>query len=197
MTSFRTSILLLTLTATLSGVNAQCGSVEETPTPTLPPTPTPTVESNTEAIAAALAVAVEGLYFMSESDYPFTVVSVEGAATEPLTADNIKTAIAPIYVNRPDQPPLEERYVEVRTLDQFFDHLVTPEDWWEEYNYQQAEQYVELQSILENDVQDAQYFRLGDRVDAYGTVYGAVDVYLVGASNDGDLIGVWTISIET
>lgn len=171
------------------------------PVPTVTPvaeiTPTAAPESNTEAVATALANAAEGLLFMSESDYPFTVAEVDGAATEPLTADNIKTALAPIYVNRPEQATLEERYVEVRTLDQFFDHLVNPQDWWEQYNYDQAEQYLEMQQILTEDVDGAQYFRLGERIDAYGYVSGSVDVYLVGASSNGDLIGVWTISIET
>lgn len=197
--NLRNSLLLITLAASVSGTHSRCGSSEQTPTPTPYPTPTfpPTVESNTDAIAEALAASVDGLLFMSESDYPFVVAEVDGAASQPLTADNIKTAIASIYVNRPDQPPLEERFVEVRTLDQFFAHLVTPEDWWDDYNYEQSVHYAELQRILTEEVQGAQYFRLGERIDAYGYVSGSVDIYLVGASNTGDLIGVWTLSIET
>lgn len=197
--NLRNTVLLMTLAASVSSTYSQCGGTEQTPTPTPYPTPTfpPTVESNTDAIAAELATSVDGLLFMSESDFPFVVAEVEGAATQPITAQNIKTAIASIYVNRPEQATLEERYVEVRTLDQFFAHLVTPQDWWEEYNYQQSVQYAELQRILTEEVQGAQYFRLGEHIDAYGYVSGSVDIYLVGASNTGDLIGVWTISIET
>ena len=189
--SFRFAPLFLTFTYGLSFTTATCGDPVDTPTPT------PPVESNTEQIAVDLEAAVDGLYFMSESDFPFEVVVVEGAAQEPLTADNIKEAITPVYVNRPEQATLEERFVEVRTLDQFFYNLTTPQPWWDDYYYEQAEWYADLEQVMREEVIGAQYFRLGEQIDDYGYVSGSVDIYLVGASNVGDLVGVWTISIET
>lgn len=188
MLRFSSLVTAAVLVSSLSPAIEQCGpGDDDTPTP---------VPNNTEQVMAELAVAVDGLYYLSESDYPFTVVMVEGAATEPLTADNIKEAIAPIYVDRPEQATLEERSVEVWTLEQFFAPLTTPEDWWEDYQYEQLPQYEEMQRILTDEVLNASCFRLGEE-DSFGTLFGSIDVYLVGSSTGGDLVGVWTISVET
>lgn len=143
-----------------------------------------------EMTAMELEAAVEGVTYPSESDYPWTVFTFACAA--PPTADSVKELIAPVYVQNPDETPLADRLVVVRTMAQLFDPLTVPKDWWEPDNYAQAEKYVAIREVLEDNLTDLQVFRLSAPDEM-----GAVDIYVIGATADGDLVGMWTVSIET
>lgn len=146
-------------------------------------------------VAAHLATASEGLWHTSESDYPFTVVRIEGAGGAPLTAANVKTVIAPVYVAHEWGASLAERAVEVRTLASFFDNYTVAEDWWEDYQREQAPRFQALQKVLESELIDVQVFRLGEKSGSW--LMGAIDVYIIGRTSDGEVVGVATISVET
>jgi hypothetical protein len=152
-------------------------------------------------IAGLLGPAVEGLWHSSEGDYPFEVVIAEGEGGSPLTAENIKERIAGIYVDREGDVPLAEREVEAKTLASFFDHYTVPKDWWEPEHHEQAARYQVIYDLIREHVTDPQVFRIGHRYrsDSYVSpnLSGAIDVYIVGRSSDGHLVGLWTISIET
>jgi hypothetical protein len=166
----------------------------------LPELPTVDVASevhpDTEAIRAKLEAAVIDLTYPSESDFPFVVVVVPGAWHSPVTKDNVKDVIAPVYVPRPDDMPLAERTVETTTIDDVMGRLITPEDWWTDYEKDLQPKYQALYDILTKDVHGVEAFRIGPYNEWMG-LSPDIDIFLIGGSDEGDLIGVWTVSIET
>lgn len=154
-----------------------------------------------QAVAAALAGAVQGLHHMSESDYPLVSVIVLDQGQTPITATDIKARIASIYVEREGDVSLADRDVEVRPLESFFDRYIQPEDYWEPEQHEAAPKFEAVYEILRDQLTDARVYRLGYRYtsDSYTSPFlsGAIDVYVVGRSADGHLVGIWTISVET
>lgn len=146
-------------------------------------------------VAAHLGVAADGLWHTSESDYPFVVVRVPGAGAAAVTADNVKALIAGVYVARPDEPTLAERAVEVTTLAAFFDRYTVPQDWWEDSQKADQPKWQALRKVLESELVDVQVFRFGERSGTW--LMGAIDVYILGRTVDGELVGLSTISVET
>ena len=142
---------------------------------------------------AALEQAVAGVTYPSESDYPWVVVGFADAA--PVSEANVKQVIAAVYVAHEGEAGLADRAIELRTLAQLIDPLTTPQDWWEDYNKMVAAQYSEVRAVLESKLVDIQVFRFGEQQG--DVLQGAVDVYVLGATPDGDIVGMWTVSIET
>lgn len=164
---------------------------------------TPTQASTPPAaqVAADLAADVPGLDFMSESDYPLDVVNVAGQGSSPITADNIKDRIASIYVQRDGDVSLADREVEVTTVDDTLDRFTTSFDPNDPASVAAAPQWQKLANDLKAEIVDVQVFRLGHRYrdGSYVSNYldGSIDVYIVGRSSDGALVGVHTVSVET
>lgn len=148
--------------------------------------------ADAEMTALDLEAAVDGVLYSSEGDYPWTVFTF--ACTGPVTAENIKEIVAPIYVQNPNEAPLAERVVEVKSAKEFFDKLTVPQDWWDDGYYEQAAKYVPIRMIMEENLTDLQVFRLGEL--SGNNLQGAIDVYIIGRSGE-DLVGMWTVSIET
>lgn len=146
-----------------------------------------------EMTAMALAAAVDGVDYPSESDYPWIVETFACAA--PVTEDNVKQIIAPVYVEHPGQATLAERAIEVRTLAQLFDPLTVPKDWWTDYEYERADKYTAIRAVLEGGLTDLVVFRLGEK--SGNILSGAIDVYVFGTTAEGDLVAMWTVSVET
>lgn len=144
-----------------------------------------------EATAMALEGVVEGVLYSSESDYPWTVVAL--ACVGPATADNIKTLIEPVYMQH-DDIPLVDRVVEERSFVQFFDKLTVPQDWWDDWYYEQAEQYKPIRMVLEESLTELQVFRLGEQ--SGNELSGQIDVIVIGRSGE-DLVAIMTIAVET
>ena len=142
---------------------------------------------------AALEQAVAGVTYPSESDYPWVVVGFADAA--PVSEADVKQVIAAVYVAHEGEAGLADRAIELRTLAQLIDPLTTPQDWWEDYNKMVAAQYSEVRAVLESKLVDIQVFRFGEQQG--DVLQGAVDVYVLGATPDGDIVGMWTVSIET
>lgn len=143
--------------------------------------------------ATALEAAVDGVLYSSESDYPWVVETFACAA--PVTEANVKEIIAPVYVPHPGGPTLEERAIEVRTLAQLFDPLTVPKDWWGDYEFEQAMKYAAIRMVLEDNLTDLIVLRLGEQ--SGNTLMGAIDVYVFGTTAEGDLVAMWTVSVET
>jgi hypothetical protein len=145
-----------------------------------------------EDIGMALALAVDGVYYTSESDYLWTVFTI--ADTTAVTDLNVKDVIADVYVPHAD-PPLADRAVEVRTLAQLMDPLTVMQDWWGDYEMMQAEKYQAIRDIFEDQLGNVQVFRLGEEFG--NDLMGAIDVFVIGETADGDLVGMFTIAVET
>lgn len=142
---------------------------------------------------AALEAAVDGVYYLSESDYPWVVVAFADAA--PVTEANVKDVIAGVYVPHDGGPTLEERAIELRTLAQLLDPLTVPQDWWTDENVMMAAQYQPIRDVLEDNLSNIQVFRLGEQ---FGDILmGTIDVYVLGETIDGDIVGMWTVAVET
>lgn len=153
-------------------------------------------QSDSDKIAAALAAATKDLWYMSESDYPFEIVLVRGGAETPVTVVNVKDRIASAFGPNEYLCVLAECGVEVLSVNEALDHLIVPEDWWEPYQYEEAEQYKALRDILLNDVHGAQVFRIGDP-DQWMGLSGTIELFFIGGSDEGDLVGVSTYVVET
>lgn len=158
-------------------------------TPVVPPRPAGI------DVAAHLATASQGLLHTSESDHPFTVVRVPGGGHAPLTLANVKAVLASVYQNRPEEPTLAERDAELVSLASFFDRYVVPQDWWEDFQTQQAPAFQALEKVLQSELIDVQVFRFGTRQGNY--LEGAIDVFIIGVTEDGEVVGLSTISVET
>lgn len=141
----------------------------------------------------ALETAVAGVTYPSESDYPWVVVGFADAA--PVSEANVKDVIAAVYVPHPGEAALADRTIEPRTLAQLIDPLTIPQDWWDDYNKMVAAQYTEIRAVLEAKLVDIQVFRIGELQG--NVLQGAVDIYVLGSTADGDVVGMWTVSIET
>ncbi len=145
-----------------------------------------------QEVMAELMAAVDGVLYLSESDYPWTVVGIADAA--PVSEANVKSVIAGVYSPH-DPPTLEERAIEVRTLAQLIDPLTTPQDWWGDFEKMQATQYTQIREVLESELVNVQVFRFGE---LFGQdLMGAIDLYVLGETADGDVVGMWTIAVET
>ncbi len=143
-------------------------------------------------IAAALEAAVDGVLYLSESEDNWTVFAIADAA--PVTEDNVKDVIAEVYVPH-DDLPLADRVVELRTLAQLMDPLTVMQDWWGPDEMMQAENYKPIRAIFENQLSNVQVFRLGKQVG--NVLSGQIDVFVIGETADGDIVGMFAIAVET
>jgi DNA uptake protein ComE-like DNA-binding protein len=148
------------------------------------------------AVLAELDVVVDGLWFLSESDYPLDpfVLPVSG----PVALADVKTVIAPIWtVPHAGEVGLADRKVEASDLGWVFDRMTVEQDWWEDEQRQDAARWQAVRDVFEQDLADVQVFRVG-RTNSRGTILvGAIDIYVWGTSSDGQLVGLHTVSVET
>lgn len=147
----------------------------------------------TEADAlAALEVAVEGLWYTSESDYPLEPWSLAYAGG-PITVESAKTVLGPVYEG---QAPLADATVEISTLGWAFDRYTIPKDWWEDHQHAELPKWQELRDIFERDLTGAQVLRIGTE-NGSGDLSGEIEVFIFGTTSDGHLVGVRTVVVET
>ena len=146
-------------------------------------------------VAAHLTAAAAGLLHTSESDFPFTLVRIQSPGQVKLLSSTIKAILAPVYVSRPGEPTLDQRSMESKTLAQFFDHYVVPQPWWEDQNKALAPRFAALQAVFQTQLIDVHVFRLGSK--SGNVLSGAIDVFILGRSPDGEVVGLQTISVET
>jgi hypothetical protein len=150
---------------------------------------------DTAAATAALAQASDGLWFTSESDYPLEVWSIPGAAG-PLTVEQALVVLEAAYVPRPGRPGLSERTGEPSTLGWMFDRYTVQQDWWEDAQIEAMPRWQALRDLFESELGQPQVFRFGIP-DSQGTLSGDIDIFVLGQTSDGALVGLKTVSIET
>lgn len=119
---------------------------------------------------AQIAPVIQDLLYMSESDYPFEVVSYPDAGTGEITPAHMLQLLG---------LPADTA-VEQRTLDQFFtQYLMAGDD---------GAKYLQMRNVLATNLTDLTVIRVG-------TV--KIDIYLVGRTECGEIAGLTTIAIET
>lgn len=153
----------------------------------------PPATLSTAAATEALTTATEGLVHISDIDDPLTVVILPGVrAIEVSTA---KDVLPSVYVPRAGEVALADRVVEAVTLARYFDDYTVEDTFWGEDQFAVADSWRRVRAIFEERLSDATVLRLGE-YPVGPDVGGAIDIYVLGTSSDGDLVGFRTVSVE-
>jgi hypothetical protein len=128
-----------------------------------------------EQILAELKETSAGLLFMSESEYPFEVVRVDGA--EELTRAMLRmSGVA------------EDTPVVTESLEEFFRVAASEEDWRSPAERAEAKRYQALIALLRENLKQVMAYRVGSI---------NIQVFLLGRSASGDWLGLSTRVVET
>lgn len=130
----------------------------------------------TESIATQLKQASEGLFFLSETDAPFEVISWQ-------TQEELTPAKLLQLTNHPPDAP-----VELRTVDEFFTIATQEEDWHDQEEQETVQRFHNLVSVLKQNLSQLQVYRVGSV---------EIDAYIVGVTDGGGWAGLSTKLVET
>lgn len=114
------------------------------------------------------------LLWISEADYPFSVIYWENV-------DNIPEKLLQINSN-PDTT------LEVRELDSFFSRATEEKDWYEEEEKAECKRYQDLVNLLKTNLSEVKVYRVGEV---------EISCYILGKTESGAIAGLSTISVET
>jgi Nuclease A inhibitor-like protein len=129
----------------------------------------------TAEIIDRLKQATADLLWVSESDYPFEVITWERGVEMTPTALFKELTVTDLAI-------------ETMTLTDFFAPVLTIEDWYEEEELATVDRYIDLVRSIESNLTKVQVFRLGEI---------EIAVYIIGKTPDGDLVGLKTQVVET
>jgi hypothetical protein len=129
-----------------------------------------------DSLISELESAVKGLYYISETDAE--IFTFSGQKANEISRSEILRQTG----------TSDEIEVEERDFNEIFDRLTTIQDWFGESEKEQAEKFLELRNILENNLRDLKVFKLG-RIRK--------EVYFVGIDSGDLLKGIKTEAVET
>ncbi|MGK7935180.1 MAG: nuclease A inhibitor family protein [Xenococcaceae cyanobacterium] len=121
-----------------------------------------------------LSQAVEGLLWLSESDYPWETVYIENV-------DRIETKLLELT------PSNSVTKIEIRELDNFFKRVTQAKDEDEE-ELQESRRYQALVDLLKTHLRDIKVYRVGEC---------EIKVYILGKTELGKVAGLSTMVVET
>ncbi len=121
-----------------------------------------------------LEAACDKLLWRSETDYPFEVA---------IFADQQVPSVDALLGSYPENTP-----VAVVSLDDFFGQSTLERSWFDSRELTLVERYRNLRDLLETALENLQVYRIGR---------GEMDVYLLGQTEDEQVIGVKTKIVET
>jgi uncharacterized protein YegP (UPF0339 family) len=159
------------------------------------------VEASDDQIQHAAENAAEGLYYISEGDYPYLWVHANLAGPTEVTEDLVRDTMAAYVDNDPDaDSPLAELYSMSASWDEW---RTTPESCLEDYDpdddyyFEMCGKKAALDKVLGENLSDIQVYYFGsyggpDWVDGV-----AVSIIVVGITPEGNLAGMRTIAIWT
>ncbi|MBC3785779.1 nuclease A inhibitor family protein [Spirosoma utsteinense] len=142
------------------------------------PKSTGPVSENMPSFPEQINPLLTGLFYPSESDEPLEAVTCYLDQTAPLTVSQIKDwqMLPPaIYV---DEMPEAE----------FWEPVITDQDWYSDEEKQCTAQFQQLKKIMEETLTVRQVFRVGETER---------DVYFLGRQADGERTGFKTKIIQT
>lgn len=125
-----------------------------------------------------LQAATADLLWLSEMDAPFEVMYWSQQADTPLTAETL--------LQLTNQPPTAP--VKVLALDDFFAGATEEQDWFGEEEKAIAARYRELVALLKQHLSDLTVYQVGDV---------NLDLYIIGRTSEGMLVGLATQASET
>ena len=145
------------------------------------PTPESISKSDCDAIVTTAEIidrlkqATTDLLWSSESDYPFEVVTWE---------PGIELTPTDLFSNIYDT----DLAIESIALTDLFEPVLTIEDWYEQAELDLVDRYTNLLDSINNNLSEVQVFRVGEV---------EIDIYIIGKTPTGDIIGLKTRSVET
>ncbi|NEQ51779.1 MAG: nuclease [Leptolyngbya sp. SIO3F4] len=122
-----------------------------------------------------LETACDKLLWRSETDSPFEVAI--------LAAEQQLFSLDSLLKNYPDNTP-----VNVISLDDFFGQSTVERAWFDSRELSLVQRYRNLRDLLETTLENLQVYRIGSV---------EIDVYLLGKTEDDQIIGVKTKIVET
>lgn len=127
-----------------------------------------------------VAPLLTDLYYPSESDESLEPVTCYLKQAEPLTVSQIK--------DWQMLPP--SIYVEEMPEDEFWEPVITDEDWYGEEEKARTAKFQALKQLVEQELSVRQVFRVGE---------SEIDVFLLGRQSDkeGERAGIKTKIIQT
>jgi len=128
-------------------------------------------------LIAQLKEKVNGLYFPSESDFPFEVIVWENFAD-----DFYNTEKWLAHCGLPTHSPIENMSIE-----HLFRNLSVEQEWHDDVQKEQVAQFKALQEFLQAYLTDLTVYRVG-RI--------AITIFIIGKF-DNDVIGLRTEAVET
>jgi hypothetical protein len=131
---------------------------------------------NDEEILQMLREATDGLLFMSESDYPFELVS--WGPMDEVTSDYLCREAGAA----PGAP------VQVMSLEQFFERAMSEPEWKGKQELVIARRYQALVRLLKENLDELRVYKIGEI---------NIPVYILGRSNSGNWLGLSTRVVET
>ena len=129
----------------------------------------------TAEIIDRLKQATTDLLWSSESDYPFETVTWE---------PGIELTPTDLFSNTYDT----DLAVESIALTDLFEPVLTIEDWYEQAELDLVDRYTNLLDAINTNLAQVQVFRVGEV---------EIDIYIIGKTPTGDIVGLKTLSIET
>jgi Nuclease A inhibitor-like protein len=129
----------------------------------------------TAEIIDRLKQATKDLLWSSESDYPFEIVSWELG---------IELTPTDLFSNIYDT----DLAIESITLTDLFEPVLAIEDWYEQAELALVDRYTNLLDSINTNLAEVQVFRVGEV---------EIDIYIIGKTPTGDIIGLKTLSVET
>jgi hypothetical protein len=129
-------------------------------------------------ITETLKQSSTGLMMMSESEYPFEVISWANEGSEPITTKRILQ-----LTNHPQDSLIEE--VE---LEHLFRNSAFEREWHDELQKQEVVKFQTLLNALKDNLKEIKVYRVGST---------NIDVYIIGKTSTDDLAGLSTKAIET
>jgi hypothetical protein len=133
-------------------------------------------KSSEDSLIEKINRAVEGLYYISETDAE--ILPFAGGKADEVSKEKI--LIQAEYSNNLN--------VEERDFTEFFERLIKIQDWFGEEETENARRFAELKDLLEQNLRDLKVFKIGSI---------KLDVYAVGLNNEDILMGIKTKAVET
>jgi len=129
-------------------------------------------------ILALLQAATADLLWLSEIEAPFEVKHWSPQTALTLTAETLLQ-----LTNHPPTAP-----VKVLAVDDFFAAVTEEQDWFGEEEKAIAARYRELVALLKQHLSDLTVYQVGEVT---------LDLYIVGRTPEGELVGLATQASET
>lgn len=137
-------------------------------------------ENCIDSLKDQFASATDDLWYPSESDYPFEFVHLSGIHSMDDISPSLLADVAGIEAITP---------FEIREIEDFFSWIARPEsaemDSWER---EETARFRNLKGLIEAQLDSPRVYRL-DEIE--------VQVFILGLSSCGDVVGLRTTSIET